>query len=126
MTKLNVKTLPKKRNTNKNVATTQNNMKKIITICGAFFIASLTLVSCGGNSIESDAKKTADLACKAQKLATEGAVKAASGDMSALTESTELATEAASLAIEMQDKYKDASDYLKFSAAYMKALADCK
>ena len=119
------RTLSKKRKTNKKVATTQNNMIKIITICGAIFIASTTLTSCGGNSIESDAKKTADLVCKAQKMATEGAAKAASGDMSALTESTELATEAASLATEMQGKYKDASDYQKFTTAYLKALADC-
>jgi hypothetical protein len=101
-------------------------MKKLMTIFGAMFIASVILTSCGGNSIESDAKKYAELMCKAQKLATEGAAKAAAGDMSAITESTKLASEAASLANEMQGKYKDAADYQKFTTAYLKAMGDCK
>ena len=101
-------------------------MKKLIFNLTAIAFVSLLLTSCGGNSIESDAKKYAELMCKAQKLATEGAAKAAAGDMSAMTESTKLMTEAASLATEMQGKYKDASDYQNFSAAYLKALADCK
>ena len=101
-------------------------MKKTMTIFGAILFASFILTSCGGNSIESDAKKYAELMCKATKLATEGAAKAATGDMSAMTESTKLMTEATSLATEMQGKYKDASDYQKFSAAYLKAFADCK
>ena len=93
-----------------------------MTIFGAILFASFILTSCGGNSIESDAKKYAELMCKATKLATEGAT----GDMSAMTESTKLMTEATSLATEMQGKYKDASDYQNFSAAYLKALANCK
>ncbi len=101
-------------------------MKKIIFNLTAIAFVSLLLTSCGSNSIESDAKKYAELMCKAQKLATEGAAKMASGDMSAMTESTKLATEAASLATEMQGKYKDANDYQKFSAAYLKAFADCQ
>ncbi len=101
-------------------------MKKIIFNLTAIAFVSLLLTSCGSNSIESDAKKYAELMCKAQKLATEGAAKMASGDMSAMTESTKLATEAASLATEMQGKYKDAIDYQNFSAVYLKALADCK
>jgi len=101
-------------------------MKKIMTILGAILFASFILTSCGGNSIDSDAKKYAELMCKAQKLATEGAAKAASGDMSAMTESIKLSTEAASLATEMQGKYKDANDYQKFSAAYLKAFSDCQ
>ncbi len=97
-----------------------------MTIFGAMFIASVILTSCGSNSIESDAKKYAELMCKAQKLATEGAAKAAAGDMSAMTESTKLITEATSLATEMHGKYKDASDSQKFSAAYLKAFAECQ
>ena len=101
-------------------------MKKLMTIFGAMFIVSAIMTSCGGNSIESDAKKYAELMCEAQKLATEDAAKMASGDMSAMIESTKLATEAASLASEMQGKYQDASDYQKFNAAYLKAFADCQ
>jgi hypothetical protein len=97
-------------------------MKKSITIFGTMFIVLAIMTSCGGNSIESDAKKYAELVCKAQKLAA----KTATGDMSAVSESTKLMTEAASLAKDMQGKYKDASDYQKFNAAYLKALADCK
>ena len=101
-------------------------MKKIMTIFGAVLFASLILSSCGGNSIESDAKKYAELMCKSQKLAAEGASKAAAGDMSAITESTKLISEAGSLAQEMEGKYKDAADYQKFTDAYLKAMGDCK
>ena len=52
-----------------------------MTIFGVILFASFILTSCGGNSIESDAKKYAELMCKAQKLATEGAAKAATGDI---------------------------------------------
>jgi hypothetical protein len=100
-------------------------MKKTLTIFGGIVFASFILTSCGGNSIESDAKRCAELMCRAQKLATEGAAKAATGDMSAITESTQLTSEAASLANEMQGKYKDAADYQKFTAAYLKAMGDC-
>ena len=81
-------------------------MKKIMTIFGAVLFASFILSSCGGNSIESDAKKYAELMCKSQKLAS----KAAAG----------------SLAQEMEGKYKDAADYQKFTDAYLKAMGDCK
>ena len=101
-------------------------MKKLMIIFGAMFIASVILTSCGSNSVESDAKKYAELMCKAQKLATEGATKAVAGDVSAITESTKLASEAATIAQEMQGKYKDAADYQKFTAAYSKAMRDCK
>lgn len=117
----------KKRNSIKiKVATTQNIMKNLTTIIVALLFASFILTSCGGSSIESDAKKYAALTCKAQKVAAEGIAKAASGDMSALTESTKLASEAAALGNEMQGKYKNAADLEKFSTAYLKALAECK
>jgi hypothetical protein len=41
------------------VATAKNKMKKLMTIFGTMFIALVILTSCGGNSIESDAKKYA-------------------------------------------------------------------
>ena len=97
-----------------------------MTIFGAMFIASVILTSCGSNSVESDAKKYAELDCKAQKWAIEGAAKAAAGNMSAITESTKLASEAASLLQEIQGKYNDKADYRKFTVAYLKAMGDCK
>ena len=101
-------------------------MKKITSIFGAILFASIIFTSCGSNSIDSDAKKYAELTIKVQKMTTEGAAKAATGDMSGITESAKLGTEVASFALEMQRKYKDPSDYQKFTAAYLKALQDCK
>lgn len=49
-----------------------------------FLFALLLMTSCGGNSIEKDAKKVAELQCKAQKLAA----KATTGDNSIIEEST--------------------------------------
>ncbi|PHX82066.1 MAG: hypothetical protein CK539_06585 [Flavobacteriales bacterium] len=101
-------------------------MKKIIFNLTAIAFVSLLLTSCGGNSIESDAKKYAELMCKAQKLATEGAAKAATGDMSALTESTKLASEAATLMKEWEGKYTSDSDKKKLADAYLIEMGNCK
>lgn len=49
-------------------------MKKSLFL-GAILFASLILTSCGGNSIEKDAKNYAELMCKAQKISAEGAAK---------------------------------------------------
>ena len=62
------------------MATTQNKMKKLMTIFGTIFIVSAIMTSCGGGSIQSDAKKVAELQCKAQKLMQ----KATTGDMSVM------------------------------------------
>jgi hypothetical protein len=98
-----------------------NVMKRTILSVFAFlFLTSILFPSCD-NSIESDAKKAASLACKAQKMA----MQAASGDMSVVEESAKLANEAAKLAQEMQGKYESAADAQKFMEAYQKALADC-
>jgi len=100
-------------------------MKKTMTICGAVLIASLIISSCGNKTIESDAKKCAELTCKGNKLAAKSSAKAASGDMSAITEATQIATEANKLGEEMKDKYKDPADLQKFMEAYSKALLEC-
>jgi hypothetical protein len=96
-------------------------MKKIMLIFGAIAIASFIMTSCGGNSIESDAKKVAELQCKAQQLMQ----KATSGDMSVMEESTKLATEAATLSKEMEGKYTSDSDKEKFANALLKELGIC-
>ena len=92
-----------------------------MTIFGAIIIASFMLTSCGGGSIESDAKKVAELQCKAQQLMQ----KATSGDMSVMEESTKLASEAATLSNEMEGKYTSDSDKKKFAEALLKAMGDC-
>lgn len=100
-------------------------MKKQRIIYGLMLAVAFVIVSCGGSSIESDAKKYAELMCRAQKIAAQAAASAATGDMSSLAESTKLATEAAALAAEMEQKYTE-SDYEKFSLAYFKAYSECK
>ena len=88
---------------------------------GAILFASIILTSCGG-SIDSDAKKVADLQCKYQKLMQ----KASSGDMSVLSENTKFAAEVAELTKEMEGKYTSSADKEKFSIALLKAMGDCK
>ena len=85
-------------------------------------IASTILTSCGGGSIESDAKKVAELQCKAQQLVQ----KATSGDMSVMEESTKLTSEAAALSKEMEGKYTSDSDKKKFAEALLKEMGNCK
>lgn len=98
-------------------------MKKTMTILGAFLFASTILTSCGGgNSPESDAKKLAELNCKAQKVAQ----KLASGDQSAAEESTKLAKEAADLAKELEGKYTSEADLKKYKEALEKENGNCK
>ena len=97
-------------------------MKKLLSLFGALMIASLILSSCGGGSIESDAKRLADLECKGNQLMK----KASSGDMSVLEESTKLATEAQELMKELEDKYSSDSDKEKLREAYLKAKKNCE
>lgn len=93
-----------------------------MTFFGATLIASLLLTSCGGGSIESDAKKVAELQCKAQKLMQE----AASGDMSVTEEGTKLKEELKTLSKEMKEKYTSESDMKKFAEALSKEMGNCK
>jgi hypothetical protein len=97
-------------------------MKKLMTIFGATAIASFLLTSCAGSSIESDAKKVAELQCKAQKLMQ----KATTGDMTLIEESTKLASEATTLSREIEEKYPSESDKKKFAEALLKELGNCK
>ena len=94
-------------------------MKNIII--GAILFVSFILSSCG-NSIERDAKKVADIQCKAQKLMQ----KVTSGDMSVMTEATKLSSEATSLQQELEGKYISDADKQKFAEALLKDMGDCK
>jgi hypothetical protein len=86
----------------------------ILTAVFIFF-----LMSCS-SAIERDAKKAADLACKAQEMSQQ----VMSGEIS-MEESMELAEEATQLMQEMQVKYDSGEDYEAFMEAYNKALANC-
>jgi hypothetical protein len=82
-------------------------MKKLIINLGVILMASTVLTSCGG-SVESDAKKVAELTCKGGK-----------GDVDALTEATALGTE-------MAKKYAGSEDLIKYTEALVKEAANCK
>ena len=101
-------------------------MKKLTSFIAVVLIASFAFTACGNSSssIQSDAKKLADITCRYQKLAT----KAGQGDMSDVSEYTKLASESATLSSEMQKKYSkgDAKEYSIFLEAYNKAVAECK
>ena len=92
-----------------------------MTIFGAIIFASTILTSCGGGSIESDAKKVAELECKAQQLMK----KATSGDMSVMEESTKLKSEQRTLKKEIEAKYTSDSDIQKFKEALLKEMGNC-
>jgi hypothetical protein len=97
-------------------------MKKILSTLGLLIMTALIFTACNSGSIESDAKKVADLQCKAQKLMQ----KATSGDMSVLEESTKLSTEATALGVELEGKYTSDSDKKKFAEALLKEMENCK
>ena len=97
-------------------------MKKMNVIFGAIIFASFILTSCGGDSIQSDAKKVADLQCKAQKLAQ----KATTGDMSVIAESNKFASEANALSRKMKEKYSSESEKQRFAEALLKEMGNCE
>jgi len=120
----------------RNINLKTDDMRKTIQILSTVALAVFLLSSCG-NSVERDAKKVAELQCKAEKLAAK-AVKsisqAGSSDLATIqaesqkltAESQKLASEAVSLYEKLKEKYSTEADKQKFSSAYLKALGDCK
>ena len=119
-------------------------MKKVKTIFGELLFASIILTSCGGNSIESDAKKMSELVCKAQKL-QQKALEKISDDLSSsdntskapglqdvasglgdMNEGIKLGSEIETLTNEMKSKYSSKEDEKKFEEAFLKEMANCK
>jgi hypothetical protein len=96
-------------------------MKKVMTIFGAILFASTILTSCGGGSIDNDAKKVAELLCKAEKIRQ----KEASGEMTSMEERAELASEYETLSEELKGKYTSDSDRKKFDNAFFKEMGNC-
>ena len=89
-------------------------MKKGMTFLGAILLTASVLTSCGG-SVESDAKKLAELQCKAQKV-----------DPTNMEEAKKLAEEAATLSKELQGKYSSEADAKAFGEAMLKEIGNCK
>ncbi len=95
-------------------------MKKLITTFVTLFFVSFLLISCG-NSMESDAKKLAELQCKSQNL-----IKNSSGDLTKVEEATKTAQEYSDMMQKMQSKYSSNSDQIKFNQALLKEMEKCK
>ena len=85
-------------------------MKKLTTLFGLLFCASIVLTSCGGSADpEADAKKYVDCMCDA----------AENMDQDAIVKCTETSAEHI-------EKYKDNEDDMKtYTEAVMKAAQDC-
>lgn len=96
-------------------------MKKAMGKLTTILFLAVLITSCNNNSIETDAKRLAELTCKSQKLAT----RAASGDMSVIEESTKLSADAISLSNELKGKYTSDSDKEAFAKAYLNELKNC-
>lgn len=92
-------------------------MNKLKITLGLVF--TMLLASCGG-SLESDAKKIADLQCKIMKMSDD----ILDGDMDA-SASIALAEEAEKLEKEMKGKYTTDEEREEFGKALLKALGDC-
>ena len=108
------------------MATTQKYMKKIISNLGVLIIGSVLLCSCGGNSIESDAKKLAKLSCKSQNLSKKMVGAEGANMANTLKESQKLMLEFANLSKEMDGKYSSESDEKEFGMALLKEMQKCK
>jgi hypothetical protein len=76
-------------------------MKKITTFFAVMLLASVALTSCGGK--KSDAKKLADLACKAIKLGAKGDVTS--------DEYKKNEKEGKELSEKLKEKYKDDKEF---------------
>jgi len=93
-------------------------MKHLKTICGVILITSFILTSCGGNSLEKDATKIAEMTCNFITLQN----KDITGHESELIK---LGTELQEFKKELDKKYASAEDKAKFQLVFNKALLDC-
>lgn len=89
---------------------------------GVVTVAVMCMVIAGcGSTVESDARKLADLECKARQLSA----KAAAGDLSVATEMSKIGMEAAQLGAELKGKYTTTADKEAFAKAYLEAYNGC-
>ena len=86
-------------------------------------LATILLSSCG-SSLESDAKKIAELQCKTMKISEK--IQSGELDASNATESMSFALEASELAQEIEGKYTTDEEKKEFGKAVIKAMKDCK
>lgn len=98
-------------------------MKYLINVIVIIIFAAVILFRILGNSIESDAKKLADVICKSEQLSRTRNFEVGEA---AQQESQELMQEAASLNREMIKKYKDPIDYKQFTSKYSEEMNKCR
>jgi Zn-dependent membrane protease YugP len=98
-------------------------MKYLINVIAIVIFTSVILFRILDNSIESDAKKLAEVMCKSQQLSK---IKNKEVGEAAHAVSQELMQEAASLKQEIIKKYKDPIDYKQFTSNYIEEIGKCK
>lgn len=89
---------------------------------GAVIIASFLITSCGGNSIENDAKRMAELHCESMDLME----KVIAGDEDAMVEIEKLSEKAGGFEKEIKGKYLEKADQEAFTKAFTKEIEKCK
>lgn len=94
---------------------------KILTSLVITVLMTALIMGCGGNSIERDAQRVADLICQSQELAME----AAGGDMSLMEESERLMREAEALQDDLESKYANSEDAMEFTRILSSKVRDC-
>jgi len=100
-------------------------MKKMTLPFGMLLFVSIALASCSGNTIESDAKKIAELQCRAMQLLGKS-MSAGSNYTAVLEESRKVSEEADALVKQMEKKYTSQADKEKLAMSMLKALGECK
>ncbi len=97
-------------------------MKKIKAIVIYFTLIGIN--GCDSNNLEKDAKRLADIQCRAQKLMTKASANAL--DTSVLSEAQKLKAESEGLLDELNKKYSSQTDKQKMAEILLKELQSCK
>ena len=97
-------------------------MKKLTSLLGAFLFALFILSSCGGNPIEKDAKKIAELLCESSVLAAEFDE---TGDLAVQEECFMTMAKAKVLKEKTMKKYSSDADKKEFLNTLTTELAKC-
>jgi DNA repair exonuclease SbcCD nuclease subunit len=93
-------------------------MNKLMTILGAFMIASVVLTSCGGGA-KADGEKLCDLTCESLEIAQEMTENPT--DLELAEKAIKLGTKLNNFSEEMKEKYADDAEGKKeMAAAFLK------
>ncbi|HLV41466.1 MAG TPA: hypothetical protein VKY37_04245 [Brumimicrobium sp.] len=96
-------------------------MKNIKLLIGSLLFISLTMTSCGGDTIQSDAKKMAELHCESMSLME----KVIAGDEDAMLDIEKLGEKAGGFEKEIKGKYTEKSEQEAFAKAFAKEIEKC-